>query len=686
MTTAATDLTYGQSLRDALPLVSNHIANGLQFMHDFREFVKERSAVEREYAKNLDALVRRHSVRVEKRMRDLSLGTLVPPGKDEECYSTAMQAWATVLIKTEAIGKERAQFADRLLSEVSGEVLWYNADTCHLADVQGTADKTKVTIQRKEEARKKHIAFAAKLTSDRDKLLAEKDKNNYLIALSTANTTKKSFYCEEIPWIMDELQDLEYRRLDNMKAILGDLVRIDAEMATTTCQLVEALKPSVDQIQPDKDIHLFVKTNQRDWTEPADFTFDPTHLWRDTNEFVKDDQTKVVLQNQRAKVLKKKKGVLVELDEYNKIVDGLTKMYNAYKTNARLGDFEEIKEQMVHTLRSAVMAQSAIRRYDAQLPLLEAAIGGRDNEQLMHTLKTASFAIPVPCDVCSGKIWGMGKVGLTCSACGFHCHAKCELKVPSNCMGEQMDTLEAPDDSPTTSWTPTKREPSEAALSTISPTKPSPLRENSNLESSSFHDLTVSRNVGSTNELGSYLPSLSMNDLKLDLGSSLNLSPSPESKSPTEATQSRARKVVGKTSRSPSPTRPVIKAAVLYDYSPANSDELQVSCDEVVTVVDPDDGSGWTKVTGVLGTGLIPAAYVRILEGASRPLSTQQPDSKRASALYAYEAQAADELSITEGQVLELVEQGKPAEDGWCQVRAEDGRVGHVPATYIAIL
>lgn len=106
-------------------------------------------------------------------------------------------------------------------------------------------------------------------------------------------------------------------------------------------------------------------------------------------------------------------------------------------------------------------------------------------------------------------------------------------------------------------------------------------------------------------------------------------------------------------------------------------------------VVEEDDGSGWVKVVNVQGSaGLVPATYLAPetprappppVSLSSRP--TQGPPKQFVTALYDYAAQGADELSLVEGERIELSEVGKAYGEGWWEgVKA--GRKGCFPSNY----
>ncbi|KAK6099481.1 Protein BZZ1 [Batrachochytrium dendrobatidis] len=68
----------------------------------------------------------------------------------------------------------------------------------------------------------------------------------------------------------------------------------------------------------------------------------------------------------------------------------------------------------------------------------------------------------------------------------------------------------------------------------------------------------------------------------------------------------------------------VIPARVLYDYIASSSDEISIHRDEVVSVIQDDDGSGWATVSRHNVQGLVPASYIEIISTCKVPSAGAQ--------------------------------------------------------------
>uniref|UniRef100_A0A8H8CF08 SH3 domain-containing protein n=1 Tax=Psilocybe cubensis TaxID=181762 RepID=A0A8H8CF08_PSICU len=104
-----------------------------------------------------------------------------------------------------------------------------------------------------------------------------------------------------------------------------------------------------------------------------------------------------------------------------------------------------------------------------------------------------------------------------------------------------------------------------------------------------------------------------------------------------------------------------INAKVLFNFMPTSEFKLGVHEGTIVRVVEPDNGSGWVKVSDGTGdSGLVPASYIETIHDDQRQKGTPEEGVvRRVWALYSYISQGSDELSIEPGDVLMLTMGGE---------------------------
>jgi formin-binding protein 1 len=130
------------------------------------------------------------------------------------------------------------------------------------------------------------------------------------------------------------------------------------------------------------------------------------------------------------------------------------------------------------------------------------------------------------------------------------------------------------------------------------------------------------------------------------------------------------------------------KAKALFKYDATSPEELSIKPSDTLTILEPDDGSGWILAKTGNKQGIVPASYVEIQSEVKKGPPVAPRRGKKAEevkkrvfqALYDYDAGSELELSIKEGDVVALV--GEDKGDGWTEVELK-GKIGSVPSNYI---
>ncbi|KAI0916824.1 hypothetical protein AcW1_007829 [Taiwanofungus camphoratus] len=391
-------------------------------------------------------------------------------------------------------------------------------------------------------------------------------------------------------------------------------------------QKLRAISPAADQ-------DLFIECNIRPFTLPPDWGFEPCATHYDTGEMSVEPAPKVYLQNRLARC----RGKLYELhpvmDAKRKEVEQFSKLADAYSADRNLGDVEEVSDNYLESQHQLTFYATSERILSTEAETITASLGGDEGGQRPHTFKSSAFSIPTTCAYCKSNIWGLSKQGKTCKSCGISVHSRCELKVPAECgvsrgSGRETATL-GPVSSISRSSSTISKAPSRAPP-TSALTKPTP---------SSF-----AHGVYTTEEAFS-------------------------------------------------------QARVVFSFTSTSPFELAVSEGAIVQVLEEDDGSGWVKVADNSGgRGLVPASYIELLSAVSttpqNPVaipasSRQQGSGQYVKGVFQYEAQGPDELSVNEGQLIELtggLSGGSNYADGWWEGIDTSGKRGIFPSNYVKLV
>ncbi|XP_056144312.1 F-BAR and double SH3 domains protein 1-like [Lampris incognitus] len=149
-----------------------------------------------------------------------------------------------------------------------------------------------------------------------------------------------------------------------------------------------------------------------------------------------------------------------------------------------------------------------------------------------------------------------------------------------------------------------------------------------------------------------------------------------------------------------------VACRVIYSYQASQSDELSITEGEELQVIEDGDMEDWLKVCNSCGqVGYVPEHYVQFLclpadraahlDGSYSSSGSSAGNNRReqnkentgvARALYAYEAQSAEELSFQEGALIRLLRcQQREVDDGFWEGEL-DGRIGVFPSLVVELL
>lgn len=116
------ELSIGNELKDSFKPTSKWINNGINWLTDIEEFYRERATIEKEYASKLKELTKRHFEKKAKNSSHLSVGDepQITPGSLE---SASVVLWNEVLTQTEAMAEEKIYFSKELTSKISDNLV-----------------------------------------------------------------------------------------------------------------------------------------------------------------------------------------------------------------------------------------------------------------------------------------------------------------------------------------------------------------------------------------------------------------------------------------------------------------------------------------------------------------------------------------------------------------------------------
>ncbi|KAI9242515.1 MAG: hypothetical protein BYD32DRAFT_362651, partial [Podila humilis] len=406
---------------DQVPVINQHLVNGISFLNEFRDFCKERANIERDYAHRIEGLVRKYQHKKEKKTT-MTPTTGVPPSPLEPDFdpslsdgTTTLRAWTSILNDTEALSRDRQMYSEALITRVYDPLkgLATKKDDARKKErdkaktrYDASCDEVESSKQKQERAYDEKNQEKLRKTYFQDILDMNNNKNSYILALQVLNTHRKKYYEQDLPELSNNMQALDESRIEGLKGIWENYIGLESKLTAdmgahldSMVQAVRAVDASVDSAE----------------------------------ELVIDDNAQVFLSNKLMKLRRKQAQATVDINSRLKDMEGLQNLKEAYTGNNSMGDPEEVQENILETSRAITVLQTMRALYEAEINTIVQNMGETGVQNQPHDFKAASFTIPTSCDYCQSTIWGIAKQGFTCRDCGYNCHSKCEMKVPPNC-------------------------------------------------------------------------------------------------------------------------------------------------------------------------------------------------------------------------------------------------------------
>lgn len=733
------------------------VTNGIAWLDDIQQFYRERSAIEKEYSAKLKVLAKKYFEKKTRKSSVLSVGETpaMTPGSLE---SASLTTWTTQLTTLEARADEHDTYGNDLVNKVAGplqtlgarfeELRKRHADfadkvererDASYADLRKVKTKYDAVCQEVESKRKKtESGFGqAKAQTAYQQQISEMNnvKNSYLIAINVTNKQKERYYHDYVPELLDSLQDLaEFRtlRLNDLWTVAS---RLESSMLQRSTAIIDRQTQEIARNLPQLDSMMYMRHNVGGWQEPSDKVFEPSPVWHDDGSMVVDETAKIFLRN----VLNKSKGQLGDLrrevDKKRREVETIQKLKQQIRDGTEKRDEVVVVSQMFAAQEDLHQVERKRITAEVETSTITAVVGDVTVGARNHNFKSQTFKIPTNCDLCGERIWGLSAKGFDCRDCGYTCHSKCEMKVPAECPGEQnkeerkklkQERQDAANNSLLKPGGGVAAAGATASASTSASELPKLSRSNTMNSLSSGYATSAHRSIS-----GARSPTAG------DDGSGGGAAELPANSRGGPPPAGTARRVLapppatyinelpgsmpdGQAGGGGGGNQP--RGKMLYAFEANGEGELTVGDGIEVVILEPDSGSGWTKVKAGYKEGLVPASYVEAAPASSAaPPAAMAPQNtgqstysnsgssisttntananagsrkkgpavaprrgakklKYVEAMYGYAAQNDAEHSMAEGERFVLVKEDPG--DGWAEVE-KGGVTKSVPASYI---
>ncbi|RCK54934.1 Protein BZZ1 [Candida viswanathii] len=348
-------LSIGNELKDSYKLTSKWLNNGINWLQDISDFYLERSALEKEYLTKLRDLSKKYFDKKARVSASLSVGDdpAITPGSLE---NASLVLWTDLLTQTEAIAEEKSGLSREFQTKIADNLTSLKAKCERVArQVDAINDYLSLEKQKVEDdvnKAKKHYDGLCQTTEaardrnekspsdkhqrrlDEKQVAMNNGKNDYLIRISVANRLKDKYFYQDVPELLDYMQELNENRVAIMNKLLKNASIVERNSVDRVKEKLHLIDETIDQNNPKLDVAMFIKHNAVDWKEPQDFYFIPCSFWH-------DDESLIVKEPELTELKKK---LSIASNEYYKFEQSCldVKQKLEESTNKRKQDNEEI--------------------------------------------------------------------------------------------------------------------------------------------------------------------------------------------------------------------------------------------------------------------------------------------------------------------------------------------------------
>jgi hypothetical protein len=413
-----------------------------------KDFVKERAEIESEYSKKLSALGSKY---MDKLHKDIN----APECKQiwgfvlNDCLKTSevhsdyannlnlnIQANLKVGISRRSTNLERlTQFMETLLldrekvfsSSAKAKTLYFK--NCEIVrDLKGKYERSNSESVREKQRQKLHWAI---LDMNNSKVYYYNSQNEYLMALNVSNDMISYFHTEFVAEILQLCAAFNTSVCTELMAICNKISKEELFTYKTNLENSSKMAKSLESHTETIKLNFQLSFNNEEYVL-ENKRFEACGFWKENSANYIDGHSVVYLQNRLIRLQDKLENTIEELEQLGAIEFQLDSKISNCILNPLLGD-NNFAEEKLQIQQEILRKRWKMAKRKQKIVYLQNIVGALPPGVKPHSFGKTSVAIPVICEICNQKIWGVTRVGLMCKGeidfnivCKFYCHVKCE--------------------------------------------------------------------------------------------------------------------------------------------------------------------------------------------------------------------------------------------------------------------
>ncbi|XP_068609435.1 formin-binding protein 1 isoform X2 [Brachionichthys hirsutus] len=420
-------MSWGSELWDQFENLEKHTQWGIEYLEKYTKFVKERSEIELNYAKQIRNLSKKYQPKKNSR-------------EEEESKYTFCRAFMTTLNELNDYAGQHEVISENLTSQIIAELSRYLQELkserkLHFHDGRKAQQHIESSWKQLESSKRKferdckeadraqqyfekmdadiNVTKAdvekARQQAQMKHQMASDSKSEYSSYLQKFNQEQNEHYFTTIPNIFQKLQDMEETRIDRLGVCMKTFADVDRQVLPIVGKCLDGMTKAAESIEPKTDSKQVVESYKSGFEPPGDVEFeDYGEAMKRTasdNSLSSSREAKEkpagrskgklwpFIKNKNKLSLKlgsgpedfshlppeqRRKKLQAKLDELNKDIqkemdqrDALTKMKDVYVKNPQMGDPTSVDPRLTEIGQNIEKLQSEVQKFEGWLAEVE---------------------------------------------------------------------------------------------------------------------------------------------------------------------------------------------------------------------------------------------------------------------------------------------------------------------------
>lgn len=422
---------WGTELWDQYENLATHTQKGIDFLDKYGNFIRDRSAIEVEYAARLRRLVKSYQPKKSK--------------EDDENEFSSFQAFKCILKEVADLAGQREVVAENLQLQVLQGITLLAKNlrderkkslneglnlTQNLNGQIGSLERAKRNYEKAFREAEKSIDAYQKADADFNLSRAEVEKqrnnmnircgqsedakNEYANQLQKTNKLQQTHYETSLPEVFNRLQELDEKRTRGIKEFIKGAADVESAVAPIIARCLEGMVKAADSINEKEDSLKVIEKYQSGFQPPGDLPFEDlskadsdtsnnsqtyststgaglNHLTAKgttkdklkkrvglfgiftsnknnlSTDGMKEDFSDLPPTQRRKKLMGKVQELQQKVAQEQAASEGLMKMKGVYEANSLLGDPRSVEEQLNESVNKLDKLRLELQRYQKLL-------------------------------------------------------------------------------------------------------------------------------------------------------------------------------------------------------------------------------------------------------------------------------------------------------------------------------